>query len=149
MSATAPLIDNETITHPSGWPAPIERHRPRLVVIQGGGRPPTHDRHPLLAAAALGVLGVVLVLGIGLGFAWIDSTSQPVATLVTPDRSLSSTADGDVIIVQAGDTLTSIARSLRPDGDTTRLVEILASRHGPGPLQAGDRLDVAGLASSN
>lgn len=53
---------------------------------------------------------------------------------------------GPVIVVQSGDTLTSIARRLQPSGDVSGLVDRLAALHGPGALQPGDRIALGSLS---
>lgn len=47
---------------------------------------------------------------------------------------------GTVVIVQPGDTMWSLARSLQPTGDIRPLVTQLARAHGGAALQAGERI---------
>lgn len=97
-------------------------------------------------AAATIVVGIVLALGVC--FAVIDAVSQPPsAAPVTVPAGVASTP-GTIVVVQSGDTLTSIARELQPAGDITDLVDRLAAQHGPAPLQPGERLVVSGATSA-
>ena len=93
----------------------------------------------LLLVSALAVLSLVMVpagraaaRGYGLG------ATPPVHVDIAPGH--------EVLIVQPGDTLWSIARSLQPTGDIIPLVDRLAELHGPAALQAGERLDLSPLA---
>ncbi len=117
------------------------RHRPRLVLLDGGRAPRTPTvRKPwlgVLAVAGATVALVVVVLGIGVVFSVLDATSQP-PTPAAVDVPVD--AAGQVVVVGSGDTLTSIARELQPTGDITPLVERLAAAHGPAPLMAGERI---------
>ena len=83
----------------------------------------------LIAAVAISVLVIGQALSLTGSGSAVPST--PVAA---------AAATGPVIVVQQGDTLSSIARRLQPSGSITSLVDRLAAAHGPGPLLAGDRL---------
>lgn len=87
---------------------------------------------------------VVSLLALGAVFAVIDAMSQPpsVTPVTVPAAAVAGAGSGDVVVVQSGDTLTSIARDLEPSGDITALVDRLAAQHGPAPLQTGERLVV-------
>lgn len=151
MAATF-IIQPDCSTAPERIPDVGRASRPRrrrpnhLRVVEGGRSPRSMARvyRRRRAVAALVAL-VVLVLGIlalGAGFAAIEAASGPVpARTVSPAVS----SAGPVLVVQQGDTLSSIARRLQPTGDTTMLVDRLAAAHGPGPLLAGDRLPLRGV----
>lgn len=130
--------------------------RPTLRVIPGGREAVLRRRLPeqvyrarrrvvglvagtvLLAAVALG--SILTVPG---GAAAPDTAPSPVPVLAAPALTLS---DDGTYLVQPGDTLWSIARSLRPEGEIRPLVDELADRVGPGSLQAGARIDLSDLA---
>jgi len=57
----------------------------------------------------------------------------------TPTSAAGSSAPA-VHVVQPGDTLWSIARSIDPDGDVRVTVDRLAALNGRGPLQVGQQL---------
>jgi len=64
-----------------------------------------------------------------------DRTSAAVRLVTTPVRRAT-------YVVQPGDTLWTIARSLQPEGDIRPLVDDLAAtRHGR-PLQPGERIEL-------
>lgn len=113
------------------------RPRPR----QGGSGRLVPTR--IATVAALAAIGLVAVFAMGAVFAVIDAASQPPAPAAVPLQVGGVGAAGDqVIVVQSGDTLTSIARRLQPAGDVGSLVDRLAQSHGPGTLQPGERLRV-------
>lgn len=147
------------IFHPafdSTSPAPLwgevpERaasRRPNHLRVIEGGRSPRSMARVYRRRRATALLITVLVLlvgifGIGAFLGVIDAASGPVQpSAVSP----AVTATGPVLVVQQGDTLSSIARRLQPSGSTTALVDRLAAVHGPGPLQAGDRLPLGALS---
>lgn len=120
------------------------------MLIDGGLGEPEAPRSAvptrgvLFLFAGLGLVAVVLALGVV--FSALDATSQPPAVeSVTAAAGIGPTAEAaGVVVVQQGDTLTSIARELQPAGDIGPLVDRLAAAHGPGPLMAGDRIRVPG-----
>lgn len=143
-TSPAPLWDDE--------PAPLAPKRPphrrptHLRLVEGGRSPRSmarvYRRRRALAALVAMFVVVLLVLGVGALFGVLDAASGPVPPgAVTP----AAAGAGPVLVVQAGDTLSSIARRLQPSGSTTVLVDRLAAAHGPGPLQAGDRLSLGHL----
>ncbi|HEX7444375.1 MAG TPA: LysM domain-containing protein [Acidimicrobiales bacterium] len=144
-------------------PIPVPA-RPPLQVIPGGRQAArayarrqqrTSRLHPAIyrrrrLGLALGVVTAVLVgylaltglrVVLGAGPAARPAATAPAdATLVDAHPVVASS-----YVVKSGDTLWSIARSLKPTGDIRRLVDELSSRVGPGPLQAGQALSVDGL----
>lgn len=128
-------------------PAPLAPRRPTHLRVVEGGRSPrsmarVYRRRRAVAALVAMLVLVVLVLGVGVLFGMLDTASGPVPTAAVTPAAVGS---GPVLVVQTGDTLSSIARRLQPSGSTTALVDRLAAVHGPGPLQAGDRLPLGGL----
>ncbi|HET8930040.1 MAG TPA: LysM domain-containing protein [Acidimicrobiales bacterium] len=85
-------------------------------------------------------LVVVTLLALGAVFAVIDALSQPPSVTPVPVAAVAEVGSSNVVVVQSGDTLTSIARDLQPNGDISALVDRLAAQHGPAPLQPGERL---------
>lgn len=102
-------------------------------------------------ADLVGVVLVVLVLIVGSGvvFAVLDSLSTPPPAVPAATRvgGLAPGEAGRVVVVQSGDTLTSIAHRVQPTGDVSALVDRLARSHGPAPLQPGERLVVTAPGS--
>lgn len=136
-------------------PYPSDAGRPvRLRLIQGGLVPQKHSafrarRRKQSVWAAM--VGVVLVVIVGSTALFSVFSPQPTAIptpMHQPGLGISAAApqSGPVVVVQAGDTLTSIARTLQPTGDISSLVEKLAQNHGPAPLLAGDRLSLANIS---
>lgn len=97
---------------------------------------------------------VVATLAVVLLFA-LSQVAVPVGMAVArayglvspPMPTLEVVPETGVIVVQPGDTLSTIARRMAPRGDITPLVAKLSDLHGPGPLMPGDRIDVSGLVS--
>lgn len=121
--------------------------RPRLVLVPPPGPAPAPIRPrreaPAVyrrrrAAVLLGALALVFAVLLALGalpsFSH-DATPVPRAAPVAAHS----------YVVQPGDTLWSIARSLDPAGDPRPVVDQLADRNGGVALVAGQRLDLDGL----
>ena len=144
-STAAQFIIPEAFLPPAGSPSSDPR-RAYLRVIEGGRSPHSmvrvYRRRRVIAAiiAVCIVVALVLLGGELMGIA--ETTPSP----STPAAAVSAFGTGPVLVVQEGDTLSSIARRFQPSGSITTLVDRLAAAHGPGPLQAGDRLDLSGLA---
>ncbi|NLD76616.1 MAG: LysM peptidoglycan-binding domain-containing protein [Acidimicrobiales bacterium] len=109
-------------------------------------RPPRHlsavavPVEPLFSPAALAAMAaallvaVLLALGIGAGaFSGLVPTpgSEPIAA-----------ADARVVVVEPGDSVWSIARSIQPEGDLRPLVHRIVQANGAAPLQPGQQLVV-------
>ena len=121
------------------YPIPQRVPRRHLHVVPGSPLPQRRGARALrpgiyarrraavvLAAATL-VVAVRLVLGLGGG------------PLTAPER-LSSTAAPAVHVVQPGDTIWSVARSLHPHGDIRPLVDRLVAAHHGTALRVGERI---------
>ncbi len=123
-------------------------HRPvRLRLLEGGRN--EHDRLECERARQLHRLIAVSVAG----FVLVAACSTFLFSVVAPTPNPPSVpvghvavTSGPVVVVQRGDTLTSIARDVQPRGDITSLVNELARRHGPATLLPGDRISLNGLA---
>jgi hypothetical protein len=126
------------------------RSRPRTVVPFDRARAARRRRAirrrnaGIVAVAVTSFVAIVFALGVV--FAVIDARSQPPVSgpAVNPPTAPAAAAagTGTVVVVQSGDTLTSIARDLQPTGDISGLVDRLAAQHGPAPLFPGERLVV-------
>ena len=106
-------------------------HHPTSIVP----RPPgTYRRRRLLAAVLVpGALLVFRVVSGALGGGPLPA-SEPASRLVVQPIARS------VHVVEAGDTLWQVARSLQPRGDVRPLVDRLAAGRGGRPLQVGERI---------
>ncbi len=100
-------------------------HPPRLV-------PAACYRRRRVAVSSL-FLGMLLAGSVVLGMLGSGplSASQPASPVLVSER---------VHVVQPGDTLWSIARSLEPEGDVRRVVHELASQRKGAALRVGERI---------
>ncbi len=131
--------------------------RPPLRVIPGGRRAARqHARAgrraaPLSASvyrrrrlgALLVVASLVLVAYLGVG----ALLSTPGAASAPGRAAVVAAGAHQVYVVQPGDTLWSIARSLHPHGDIRSVVDRLEARAGGADLQPGQRVSLDGLAA--
>jgi len=95
------------------------------------------------ALVALASLGAVQLLGADAAASGPASTAGP---LHPAGAGASTSSAPAVVVVESGDTLWSIARTLRPTGDVRPVVDELAARNGGVGLVVGQTLDVSGLA---
>ena len=132
--------------------------RPPLQVIPGGRKaarahvraqratrplaPAVYRRRRIGALLVLATLVLVAVLGVG---ALRSAVSAPGSS--SAGRPAASVVGGPVHVVQPGDTLWSIARSLHPHGDIRVVVDRLEARLGGATLQPGQRVSVDGLTN--
>lgn len=147
MAAVFPLPEISTAPGTAGSRLGRRPARRAVVVVDAGrarrvDEPVDTVGRVLVACAALAA-SVVLVLGVAVMFSALDARSQPPVAGATP--TLSDDLPGPVVVVQQGDTLTSIARDLQPSGDIGPLVDRLAALHGPAPLLAGERIPVGSV----
>ncbi|MCD9624877.1 LysM peptidoglycan-binding domain-containing protein [Rhabdothermincola salaria] len=153
-----------TTSTPAPWhdlePAPRGRvapSRPQLRVLDGGRaavraqRRRTVRPEPLVLVAglvlaalvALVLVGVASLLGAG------AAAPGPAPTAIDGAGAVATAPAASVateVVVRPGDTLWSIAASLRPDGDVRPVVDALAQRAGGADLVPGQRIDVRGLS---
>lgn len=95
---------------------------------------PLFSPSALAAMAAAVVITTMLALGIGAGaFSGLVPTpgSEPIAA-----------AAGRVLVVEPGDSVWSIARSIQPEGDLRPLVHRIVQANGAAPLQPGQQIVV-------
>jgi len=157
---TIAVVPQHTPSEPLDGPP-----RPSLRVIPGGAEaalrrrraPEVYRRRRLMAgvvaaAVVLTLVGVIvpLVHDSATAGAPVPPAAAPTPVTGTAATSAMSVASADdaMYLVRPGDTLWSIAASMDPPGDIRAVVDELSRRAGPGPLVAGTRLDVSGLAGS-
>ena len=156
------------VAFPHHTPRPAPRPfvvpvRPPLQVLPGGRRgarayahaqrdprrlhPAIYRRRRLGLVLVLITVVVVSYLALtGLRVLTADAGAGSVPASTSP-ASASGPAAAEVYVVQPGDTLWSIARSLQPSGDVRGLVDKLADRSGGGALLTGQSLRLDGLVS--
>lgn len=125
-------------------PSPV-LHRP----VPGG---PVVISWPALAGAALVVLAVLAaVLAAALGAVAVGrgglagAAPPPASSDAHGVRSGSPVPAGAIVVtVRRGDTLWSIARRIRPEGEVRVVVDRLVAQHGSRPLEPGERLVIGG-----
>jgi len=87
---------------------------------------------------------VVIAALLVVAASWLDGGSAvPTQARPTPLEA----SEQSVYVVQAGDTLWSIARRLDPPGDIRATVDALVERHGSVSVSVGDRIPLKGLTS--
>jgi LysM repeat protein len=115
--------------------------RPDLRLVLGGrsvaGRAAMYRRRRL---AALAVVVLVLIAAVGAIAIGRGALAGVVPHTTTTPAAATPGPGAHTIVVQPGDTLWAIARRIQPTGEVRPLVDRLAALHGPGVLQAGDRL---------
>ncbi len=121
-------------------PGPGQPARPALRVLEGGRAPARVARQAIyrrrrLAAVALLVLTTSVVLLLA------SAVLARSAGGGTP-TSAAGTSSSAVHIVQPGETLWSIARSIAPETDARLLVDRLVAANGGAALQVGQRLQL-------
>lgn len=129
-SSRPPRHLSAVATLPAGHGA---RHRPvpSAVVVPVE---PLFSPAAMAAMVAAVVITIVLALGIGAGaFSGLVPTpgSEPIAAV-----------DGRVLVVEPGDSVWSIARSIQPEGDLRPLVHRIVQANGSAPLQPGQQIVV-------
>jgi nucleoid-associated protein YgaU len=138
--------------------------RPQLRLIAGGldaaptGAIPAGSAstrrplHTLLGGVALAVLMSLAAIGmlnlLGADAAATVPASPAVINHPTGADATTTTPSAPVeVVVQPGDTIWSIARRIHPTGEVRGVVDELQRRVGGTSLEAGQRIDVRGLAS--
>jgi LysM repeat protein len=99
----------------------------------------TYRRRRLAVLAVVVVVGVLAVLGA----LTVVHAAQGLVTPAAPAASAASAAS-HTVVVQAGDTLWTIAAALPHKGDLRALVDRLAALNGGSQIHAGPRLVVPG-----
>jgi nucleoid-associated protein YgaU len=119
---------------------PARSPRPALRLVEGGrtavARPAVAPALQPWMVVVAAVVAIVLAVAIGRGAFAALAPAPPSA------RPAAAAAGSPTVVVQAGDTMWSIARRLQPTGDVRALVDRLVAANGSASLQAGDRLVV-------
>ncbi|MGQ0833118.1 MAG: LysM peptidoglycan-binding domain-containing protein [Microthrixaceae bacterium] len=121
-------------------PGPRAPDRPVLRVLEGGRAPArvaqraVYRRRRLAAVVGLALLVVTVLL---LANAVVAKTAGGGAP-----HPVAGTSVPAVHVVQPGETLWSIARTLAPEGDVRLVVDRLVDLNGSAPLQVGQRLEL-------
>jgi len=151
-----------TTAHPSplARPVPGDRarpDRPSLELIEGGRRAArayarAHPRSRPLPAAVyrrrrITALLVVALVGLVVALAVVGAgalLARPSVGAPAAPAAVSGTTAA-AYVVQPGDTLWSIARSLHPHGDLRPVVDRLEARAGGATLVPGERIRLDGI----
>ena len=140
MSSAAALTLHPRTRPTTVPPGPTSPARPALRVLEGGRAPgrvaqrTVYRRRRLVAAAVAVLVVAALVLLTNAVLVRTAGGGSP-----APVAGSSSAA---VHVVQPGETLWSIARSLEPDGDVRLVVDRLVDLNGRAPLTVGQRLQL-------
>ena len=136
---------------------PVPPRRPHLALVPparpAAGRPgvpsaAVYRRRRVGAVLLLATLVVLADHGVNALVDAVRADTPPAAAVATPPAPPVAPVATQVVVVQPGDTVWSIARSLRPTGEIRPLVDELARRAGGSSLRAGQRLDVSGLTGT-
>lgn len=115
---------------------PTERNgRGHLRLVEA----PTRPAYGLRRIGALVVLTLALALAVLVADAAVGALSTSPTGSATPVAAERS-GDPDVVVVQPGDTLWTIAGEIAPDRDPRAVVDELVALNGSAELQAGQRL---------
>lgn len=135
-----PVASRPVVTGLAGSrPGALSAARPTAAVYR--------RRRIVAVALVLVAVATVGLAAVGARAVLAGGVAPAAATAEQPTASagVAPVASGPVHVVQPGDTLWSIAEGLEPSGDVRALVDELADRAGPGPLQAGERIPLDGL----
>ncbi|MFZ6004987.1 MAG: LysM peptidoglycan-binding domain-containing protein [Actinomycetota bacterium] len=121
-------------------PGPGPSSRPSLRVLEGGRAPAELARQAIYRRRRLVALMLATVLLVGV-LLLANAVVVRTAGGGNP-HPVAGTSSQSVHVVQPGDTLWSIARSLDPDGDVRLTVDRLVDLNGGAPLSVGQRLDL-------
>lgn len=120
------------------YPLSINPHRPHLRLVSNS-QPPTmasvYRRRRVVALLFLAAVAFTLVSVIQAGQQWV---TQPRSAPVAPMQPVSA----EVVIVQPGDSLWSIATRAHPGKDVRPYVAEMARSQPAASLQVGDRVSV-------
>ena len=130
----AAVIDLHTGRHlPEAAPATP----PQLRLVRGGQHPQARSMRRTYLARRLAVAAVAVVVVVLLAQV-LGAVGGSVAGAFDPAPA----ASGEVHVVEAGDTLWSIARQVAPGVDRRVAVDDLLALNGEGPLRIGQHLQL-------
>lgn len=126
--------------------------RPDLHLVpsgDGGARPlsvgPRARPRTLPVVLAVVVALVVVAFGaVAIGRGALAAAAPPERSTAPIAAAAAASGGTTVVTVAPGDSLWSIARRIRPNGDVRALVDRLAAAHGSAALQPGERLTIDG-----
>lgn len=143
LEARRPVRHLQLVTEPAPA-APVARRSPARVLMAGLG---------LAVLVAFAAMGIVPFLGADAAASTPASsadTSSPIGAgaqvASAPVAAPVEVVDAPVeIVVQAGDSLWTVARRLQPHGDLRHLVDRLIERVGGTSVTRGQHINVSGL----
>ena len=91
---------------------------------------------PATVAAMIATVVVAALLALGIGGGAFS------ALVPAPGDAAATASGGRVVVVEPGDSVWSIARSVQPEGDVRPLVHRIIQANGGSPLQPGQQLVV-------
>lgn len=125
-AASCPPRHLSAVAVPSSFGVGPRRH-PVPVAVE-----PLFGPGTLAAMVAVVLVAVLFAVGVGAGaFS---------ALVPTPGAEPISASQGRVVVVEPGDSVWSIARSIQPDGDVRPLVHRMVQANGSAPLQPGQEI---------
>jgi hypothetical protein len=138
MSSAAALQIRHPRLQPTTVPPGPGSSRPHLRVLEGGRAPARQAQAAVYRrrriVALLGLAGVVMALVLLASAVLAGSAGGG------PPTAAAGTSSEAVHVVQPGDTIWSIARSLEPAGDVRLVVDQLVELNGGAPVAVGQRL---------
>jgi len=160
MAAVVVTTARPLPTHRPASPRPRGDDRPALELLEGGrrgARAYARAQAPRARRLPAGVyhrrrLGVVVVVATLVLVGYLASVgvaallARPaVGAPATPAAASGAHPAGRVYVVQPGDTLWSIARSVHPHGDLRPVVDRLEARAGGATIVPGQRITLDGI----
>lgn len=147
----AAIIETRTTSYRSDGPLRPPRARRHLsavpLPVAGGDRDRRFARaraieldEPLLSTATITAMVVAVLVAALMSLA---VGAGAFSSLVpTPGAEPISASEGRVVVVEPGDSVWSIARSIQPEGDLRPLVHRIIQANGANPIQPGQQLVV-------
>lgn len=113
------------------------RHAPRLRAVPADGAVELPDLRVVVLAAAVAVFGLLFGIRLVQGGPIAGAPAPELG--IVPGATVGPTG-GEVVTAQSGDTLWSIARTIRPEGDPRPVVAALIDANGGDAVQAGQQI---------
>ena len=133
------------ILHPTP-PVPLRRPQPvrwPAPSVQAPSRPAGRSMAAVYRRRR--IVAALLALGLAIGVVALGRAVLGSVSLLPPPAPAPATR-AEVVVVQPGDTLWSIAEGLEPEEDVRPVVDRLVAANGPEPLQVGEEVAVGGVA---